>query len=79
MVTIRIPIEEVKVGDVVRGRVVIEVKDHPFYPNITRLILEDGERHDSFEGHIIEVERTEKGGDAVDAQTVAANLENSSK
>ena len=80
MVTIRIPIEEVKVGDVVRGqKVVTAVKHHYFsYPDIikfTRLTLEEG-TIDSFPGHIIEVEREEKGGDAVDAP-VAANPEDS--
>lgn len=54
-----IPIEEVKPGDKVRGQFVSEAKTHPSYPNVTRLILEDGERLDSFKGHIIEVEREE--------------------
>ena len=57
MVTIRIPIEEVKVGDVVRGNKVAEVKSHPSYPNVIRVELESGERFDTFKGHVIEVER----------------------
>lgn len=54
---IHIPIEQVRAGDIVQGQIVAEIKGHPKYPNVTRLVMEDGELHDSFEGHLIEVER----------------------
>ena len=54
---IRIPVEEVKVGDKVRGNKVVGVKDHPLYPNVTRVELWNRERFDTFKGHTIEVER----------------------
>lgn len=60
MVAIRVPIEEVQVGDIVQGNKVVEVKEHPLYPNVTRLEFWNRERLDTFEGHVIEVEREEE-------------------